>query len=267
MPPYSDEMGGFVCNVAISRYATVSRSARGERRATRAIGFAGDRSIAEARGERFRHAATHGVTVASDFPVGAGLGGSSAVGVATVAALAAARGETMTPTAIAELSREIEISDLGIPGGRQDHYAAAYGGALGLRFSARARRRATDSARRARRARRSSGAASSSTPGRVASPAKRSPRCLDAYRERDPRVLNALQRHARELRRADGRRARRPATSIGSRRSSASSGRISDRCIRRFRRRRSTRSSHARTRRRRRRRQGARRVGRRLRAR
>jgi D-glycero-alpha-D-manno-heptose-7-phosphate kinase len=76
------------------------------------------------------------VSVRSDFPIGAGLGGSSAAGVATVAALAAACGETMTPTAIAELSREIEIGDLGIPGGRQDHYAAAYGGALGLRFSA-----------------------------------------------------------------------------------------------------------------------------------
>ena len=78
------------------------------------------------------------ISVQSDFPVGAGLGGSSAVGVATVAAFAALRGETMSPTAIAELSREIEIGDLGIPGGRQDHYAAAYGGALGLRFSARA---------------------------------------------------------------------------------------------------------------------------------
>jgi D-glycero-alpha-D-manno-heptose-7-phosphate kinase len=94
-----------------------------------------DRSIAAAAARRFRlsHAS---VSVKSDFPVGAGLGGSSAVGVAAVAALAALRGDRMNPSALAELSRDIEIGDLGIAGGRQDHYAAAYGGALGLRFSA-----------------------------------------------------------------------------------------------------------------------------------
>jgi D-glycero-alpha-D-manno-heptose-7-phosphate kinase len=134
VPPYCDEMGGFVCNLAISRYATVS-VARGERRDMRNDSNAADLAIANAATRRFdMHDVT--VSVRSDFPIGAGLGGSSAAGVATVAALAAACGETMTPTAIAELSREIEIGDLGIPGGRQDHYAAAYGGALGLRFSA-----------------------------------------------------------------------------------------------------------------------------------
>jgi D-glycero-alpha-D-manno-heptose-7-phosphate kinase len=134
VPPYCDEMGGFVCNLAISRYATVS-VARGDRRDTRNDSNAADLAIANAATRRFdMHDVT--VSVRSDFPIGAGLGGSSAAGVATVAALAAACGETMTPTAIAELSREIEIGDLGIPGGRQDHYAAAYGGALGLRFSA-----------------------------------------------------------------------------------------------------------------------------------
>jgi D-glycero-alpha-D-manno-heptose-7-phosphate kinase len=134
VPPYCDEMGGFVCNLAISRYATVS-VARGERRDMRNDSNAADLAIANAATRRFdMHDVT--VSVRSDFPIGAGLGGSSAAGVATVAALAAACGEAMTPTAIAELSREIEIGDLGIPGGRQDHYAAAYGGALGLRFSA-----------------------------------------------------------------------------------------------------------------------------------
>lgn len=137
VPPYSDEVGGYVCNVAITRYATVSvmRDAgqRGETLGT--VGTAADRSIAEAAARRFRlQDAT--ISVQSDFPIGAGLGGSSAAGVASVAALCAARGGNMSLSAIAELSREIEIADLGIAGGRQDHYAAAYGGALGLRFSA-----------------------------------------------------------------------------------------------------------------------------------
>jgi len=127
-------MGGFVCNVAISRYATVTIT-RGEDAGAPNDTNAADLAIANAAARRFGADALT-IRVQSDFPLGAGLGGSSAAGVATVAALAAARGDPMTPTAIAELSREIEIADLGIAGGRQDHYAAAYGGALGLRFSA-----------------------------------------------------------------------------------------------------------------------------------
>lgn len=139
VPPYSDEMGGFVCNLAIARYATVTVertpiSTRGHGQIP-ATGTSADRSIAEAAARRFGMTDVR-INVQSDFPLGAGLGGSSAAGVATVAALAAARDEVMQPSEIAELSRAIEIGDLGVPGGRQDHYAAAYGGALGLRFSA-----------------------------------------------------------------------------------------------------------------------------------
>lgn len=137
VPPYSDEMGGFVCNVAITRYATVTvtRSHRADAHAADISGErASDRSIATAAARRFKIDDVR-IQLDSDFPIGAGLGGSSAAGVATVAALACARGDVMTPEGIAELSRSIEIGDLGIPGGRQDHYAAAFGGALGLRFS------------------------------------------------------------------------------------------------------------------------------------
>ena len=134
VPPYSDEMGGFVCNVAIARFATATVTFAAPMDAS-AHENAGDRSIVNAAARRFNVSGAS-IRISSDFPVGAGLGGSSAVGVATVAALAAVRGDAMNPTALAELSRAIEISDLGIAGGRQDHYAAAYGGALGLRFSA-----------------------------------------------------------------------------------------------------------------------------------
>jgi D-glycero-alpha-D-manno-heptose-7-phosphate kinase len=127
-------MGGFVCNIAITRYATVTLSRDDERLAAGKTN-AGDRGIVTAAARRFGANDVH-VGVTSDFPIGAGLGGSSAVGVATVAAFAELRGQQMSTSEIAELSRDIEISDLGVAGGRQDHYAAAYGGALGLRFSA-----------------------------------------------------------------------------------------------------------------------------------
>jgi D-glycero-alpha-D-manno-heptose-7-phosphate kinase len=75
------------------------------------------------------------VSLYNDFPVGAGLGGSSAAGVALAAALAGWQGRLLAPHELAEISRATEVEELGVAGGRQDHYAAAFGGALGLRFS------------------------------------------------------------------------------------------------------------------------------------
>jgi D-glycero-alpha-D-manno-heptose-7-phosphate kinase len=124
VPPYPAEHEGFVCNVAITRHATATVT-RG----------ADDRSIplVSAAIRRSRSADVH-VELRNDFPVGAGLGGSSAAGVALAGALAAWRGEALTRVGLAERSCTTERSDLGIAGGSQDHYAAAHGGALGLRF-------------------------------------------------------------------------------------------------------------------------------------
>ncbi|HEY9227081.1 MAG TPA: hypothetical protein VIP11_10570, partial [Gemmatimonadaceae bacterium] len=77
VPPYSDEVGGFVCNLAIARYATVSIS-RGYHAAAPTEEYFADRSIADAAARRFRLSDAW-IRVQSDFPVGAGLGGSSAV--------------------------------------------------------------------------------------------------------------------------------------------------------------------------------------------
>src|SRR3954468_11696166 len=104
VPPYSSEMGGFVCNIAITRYATVTLS-RDERAPMLAETSAGDRGIVTAAARRFGANDVH-IGVTSDFPIGAGLGGSSAVGVATVAAFAELRRQEMSPSEIAELSRD-----------------------------------------------------------------------------------------------------------------------------------------------------------------
>lgn len=74
------------------------------------------------------------VDLHSESPIGAGLGGSGAVGVALVGALAALTERNMTRREIADLAHEIEVQDLGISGGKQDQYAAAFGGFLALSF-------------------------------------------------------------------------------------------------------------------------------------
>lgn len=131
MAPYCDEEGGAVCNVAISRYAT-ARAAIGPHAGAGTVTGAGDRLVRAA----IARSGVAGVTasVTSDFPIGAGLGGSSAAGVALAGALAALQGETLDAAALAERSRRTEIEDLGVAGGFQDHYAASFGGALLLEY-------------------------------------------------------------------------------------------------------------------------------------
>ncbi len=74
--------------------------------------------------------------VASDAPPGSGLGGSSALVTAVVGALAALGGRSLSPEEVARLSYAIEREDLGIAGGWQDQYAAAFGGFNLIEFSA-----------------------------------------------------------------------------------------------------------------------------------
>lgn len=132
VPPYTVEQGGCVCNLAIASYARAILRAipRGIE-----LDSGGDDSLGAAA---LRVAKLEGVHLeqTSDFPRGAGLGGSSAAGVAVAAAIAAWRDERVSKSALAERSRALEVNELGIAGGFQDHYAAAYGGALALTFGA-----------------------------------------------------------------------------------------------------------------------------------
>ena len=137
MPPYSEREGGFVCNLAITRYATVLLAPAAESEdIVLSADRARDRPLVEAA---VRRAGITGANVAlyNDFPVGAGLGGSSAAGVALADALSRCTGDVLDPAALAEWSRATEVEELGVAGGRQDHYASAFGGALALRFSDR----------------------------------------------------------------------------------------------------------------------------------
>jgi D-glycero-alpha-D-manno-heptose-7-phosphate kinase len=131
VPPYCNREGGFVCSLAINRYA-LARVFSGE--AVKAIGDSGDGALVRAV---IRHVGIGGVgaSLHNDFPVAAGLGGSSAASAALLGAFAEWNGLPLERAAIAEQGRRIEVEELGVPGGRQDHYAATHGGALALTFT------------------------------------------------------------------------------------------------------------------------------------
>lgn len=193
VPPYPEERGGFVCNIAIERRATVHLQA--------APAVPRQRSVAQSSSEppalvaiACRAADVRDIVakVTSNFPVGAGLGGSSAVGVALAAALARWKGVEMSLSELAEWSRAVEVSGLQIAGGYQDHYAAAHGGALALSFDAVTRVRpiallpATIEALETRCTLLYTG--ESRISGETISAV------LDAYQRREPTVLHALNR-------------------------------------------------------------------------
>lgn len=135
VPPYPEREGGVVCSVAITRYATATVASHGHVGERTSDWHLADDALVRAALRRCTIAGVD-AQISSDFPVGAGLGGSSAAGVALAGALAALAGTPLDAHALAALSRETEITELGIPGGYQDHYSAAFGGALLLRFGA-----------------------------------------------------------------------------------------------------------------------------------
>jgi D-glycero-alpha-D-manno-heptose-7-phosphate kinase len=75
------------------------------------------------------------LVLSADVPPGTGLGSSSAMAVALVRALATATGVPIDSTELAELACDLEIGRLGMPIGKQDQYASAFGGLNTFEFS------------------------------------------------------------------------------------------------------------------------------------
>jgi len=139
VPPYCDREGGFVCNIAINRYATASLFTDETYDAGRdgaSDAAQAESSLIAAAVRRAKLKNVH-IKLHSDFPVSAGLGGSSAASAAVLGAIAVAQSRDWVRAEIAEEGRRIEVEELGVAGGRQDHYAATHGGALALTFTDR----------------------------------------------------------------------------------------------------------------------------------
>jgi D-glycero-alpha-D-manno-heptose-7-phosphate kinase len=75
------------------------------------------------------------ISTVGDHPASTGLGSSSSFAVGLLNALHAHKGERVTAGQLAEEASHIEIDVLGEPIGKQDQYAAAFGGVNFFRFS------------------------------------------------------------------------------------------------------------------------------------
>ena len=155
--PYCDEHGGCVLNVTIDRSAMASVTLRDDDRvAFHAVDLGRDDQVAAApalptdEGLALHRAVYNRMigqfnggrplpltlTTHVDCPPGSGLGSSSALVVAMVAAMGGALGAPLGEYDMARLAFEIERRDLGLAGGRQDQYAATFGGFNFIEFGA-----------------------------------------------------------------------------------------------------------------------------------
>jgi len=146
--PFAEREGGLVVNAAVqlSVHVELRLGGNGLRLESRDQGLVIDCPRASdlvADGQLDLHKAAlrmfpvqHGCQLAtwSDIPAGSGLGSSGALDVALVAVLARVRGERMTERELAEHAWHLETVEAGIPGGKQDQYAAALGGFNRLSF-------------------------------------------------------------------------------------------------------------------------------------
>ncbi len=153
--PYCDDFGGAVLNATISRfaYAFVARrdddcllfrssDLEREEKLPAAPWVPSNSGLLLHRGVYNRMIAEFNrgrpiglsVTTQADVPAGSGLGTSSAIVVALVDAFRAFLDLPLGRYDVARLAYEIERKDLKLPGGRQDQYAAAFGGVNFIEF-------------------------------------------------------------------------------------------------------------------------------------
>jgi len=148
--PYPEERGGVVLSATINKYAYASLIPRHDTRVkitsldydvvakyehSEKVKFDGKLDLVKAVIKRLGGNSGLDLFVHSDAPPGSGLGSSSTLVVALIGAFREWLSKPLTDYEIAELAYQIERVDLKIAGGRQDQYAATFGGFNYIEFS------------------------------------------------------------------------------------------------------------------------------------
>lgn len=155
LSPYCDEHGGAILNATIGRYAYAHLSFRRDQQLCFSAhdvkqedlipleaqlpldrGLILHRAVHNRMVREYLHGRVPAITLTStvDAPPGSGLGASSALVVVLVEAYRAAFNLPLGRYDVARLAFEIERIDLALAGGRQDQYAAAFGGVNFMEF-------------------------------------------------------------------------------------------------------------------------------------
>jgi len=147
--PYPEEHGGMVLSATINQYAYVSLRPRRDSRLTlasldydmvakydhpRRVRFDGQLDLIKAVVKALKVRGGADVWTHSDAPPGSGLGSSSTMVVALIGCISTWHGRPLAGYDVAELAYRIERKDLGLAGGRQDQYAATFGGINFIEF-------------------------------------------------------------------------------------------------------------------------------------
>ena len=127
----SDGYGGHVVALALANFSARVELTEG--------GTVGDHPLVAAAIGRFPRAHARpgvGARVETDIPRSVGLGGSSAIVIATLRALCALHDERLDPMTVARLALAAEAEDLGVAAGPQDRVVQSHGGLLSMDFAA-----------------------------------------------------------------------------------------------------------------------------------
>jgi D-glycero-alpha-D-manno-heptose-7-phosphate kinase len=151
LPAFYEDYGGAVLSTTIDRYVYVLLNVtRGtELQITSSdygtfyrhnsqlpLRWDGDLSLPKAILHQFGIQRGIRMFLASEVPPGTGLGSSSAVAVAIIKGVGTACGIDMSRQELAEFACDMEIGKMGMPIGKQDQYAAAFGGFNFFTFTA-----------------------------------------------------------------------------------------------------------------------------------
>jgi len=148
--PYPEEHGGCVLSATINHYAYASLRPRRDTRLTlasldydlvakydhpRRLKIDGRLDLLKAAVRALRVKRGADLWTHSDAPPGSGLGASSTLMVALLGVLREWLKVDLSPYELAELAYRVERVDLELAGGRQDQYAAAFGGFNYIEFN------------------------------------------------------------------------------------------------------------------------------------